>query len=202
VNVDAKFIEEVTKDKTKDGEAVLAEVIKRCAVTDIAGTLITEGRAVARKSCVEFGWVVGIPDLVHSEQYFHVKYDPRSRAKSAAQQGDKQGEGTVAGTQAIFHRPANSGFYALVSCLRSSFTDSRSGRILEEQCHVLLLARWESVTKIGGNCSRSLLCAVFPKALLCVRGSFWVRPRESQTKFWLDNSARVCRRSCYGVAGI
>jgi CRISPR-associated protein Cst2 len=114
VNVDAKFIEEVTKDKTKDGEAVLAEVIKRCAVTDIAGTLITEGRAVARKSCVEFGWVVGIPDLVHSEQYFHVKYDPRSRAKSAAQQGDKQGEGTVAGTQAIFHRPANSGFYALV----------------------------------------------------------------------------------------
>lgn len=114
VNVDAKFVEEVTKDKTKDGEAVLAEVIKRCAVTDIAGTLITEGRAVARKSCVEFGWVVGIPELVHSEQYFHVKYDPRSRSKSASQQGDKQGEGTVAGTQAIFHRPANSGFYALV----------------------------------------------------------------------------------------
>jgi CRISPR-associated protein Cst2 len=114
VNVDAKFIEEVTKDKSKDGEAVLAEVIKRCAVTDIAGTLITEGRSVARKSCVEFGWVVGIPDLVHSEQYFHVKYDPKSRAKSASQQGDKQGEGTVAGTQAIFHRPANSGFYAMV----------------------------------------------------------------------------------------
>lgn len=120
VNVDASFIEEVTKDKSKDGEAVLAEVIKRCAVTDIAGTLITEGRAVARKSCVEFGWVVGIPDLVHTEQYFHVKYDPRSRGKSALQKDEKQGEGTVAGTQAIFHRPANSGFYALVCQLELS----------------------------------------------------------------------------------
>ncbi|MCC6263173.1 MAG: DevR family CRISPR-associated autoregulator [Bryobacterales bacterium] len=120
VNVDSLFVEEVTKDKSKDGEAVLAEVIKRCAVTDIAGTLITEGRAVARKSCVEFGWVVGIPELVHTEQYFHVKYDPRSRGKSTLQKDEKQGEGTVAGTQAIFHRPANSGFYALVCQLELS----------------------------------------------------------------------------------
>lgn len=121
VNVDASFIEEVTKDKSKDGEAVLAEVIKRCAVTDIVGTLITEGnKAVARKSCVEFGWVVGIPEQVHTEQYFHVKYDPKSRGKSALQNDVKQGEGTVAGTQAIFHRPANSGFYALVCQLELS----------------------------------------------------------------------------------
>jgi CRISPR-associated protein Cst2 len=92
--------------------AVLDTVLQTCAVTDIAGTLITAGRAVARKSCVEFGWVVGLPDRTVTEQYFHVKYEPETRAKSAGQ--DKKGEGSVAGTQAIFHRPASSGVYALI----------------------------------------------------------------------------------------
>jgi CRISPR-associated protein Cst2 len=53
-----------------------------------------------------------LPGKSLSEQYFHVKYDPESRAKSAGQ--DEKGEGTVSGRQAIFHRPANSGVYALV----------------------------------------------------------------------------------------
>jgi CRISPR-associated protein Cst2 len=92
--------------------AVLDTVLQGCAVTDIAGTLITAGRAVARKSCVEFGWVVGLPDRTVTEQYFHVKYEPETRGKSAGQ--DKKGEGSVAGTQAIFHRPASSGVYALI----------------------------------------------------------------------------------------
>jgi len=110
VNVDEGF-KTAIKD-VKEGSPVLQEIINRCAVTDIAGTLVTEGRAVARKSCVEFGWVVGIPDKTHSEQYFHVKYSPETRGKSAGQ--DEKGEGTVAGRQAIFHRPANSGIYALI----------------------------------------------------------------------------------------
>jgi CRISPR-associated protein Cst2 len=110
VNVDEEFKASI-KD-LKEGSAVLKEVISRCAVTDIAGTLITEGRAVARKSCVEFGWVVGLPELTVTEQYFHVKYDPESRAKSAGQ--EDKGQGTVAGKQAIFHRPANSGVYAMI----------------------------------------------------------------------------------------
>src|SRR2546422_999307 len=71
VNVDDAFKASI-KD-VKEGSIVLKQVIERCSVTDIAGTLITEGRAVARKSCVEFGWVVGIPEKTHSEQYFHVK---------------------------------------------------------------------------------------------------------------------------------
>lgn len=110
VNADDQFKASI-KD-LKLGSAVLDQVLKTCAVTDIAGTLITEGRAVARKSCAEFGWVVGIPDKTHTEQYFHVKYAPETRAKSAGQ--EEKGEGTVAGKQAIFHRPANSGVYALI----------------------------------------------------------------------------------------
>jgi CRISPR-associated protein Cst2 len=55
------------------------QMLERCAATDIAGTLFTEGTTVARKSCVEFGWVVGIPERVQTEQYFHVKYEADRR---------------------------------------------------------------------------------------------------------------------------
>jgi CRISPR-associated protein Cst2 len=107
INIDVDFLKKV-KD-TKSGIEVQDEILKRCAVTDIAGTLVTEGgKSVARKSCAEFGWVVGIPEMTHTEQYFHVKYAPESRDKSAGQ-GD-----TVAGKQAIFHRPASSGVYAFI----------------------------------------------------------------------------------------
>lgn len=96
---------------------IQTEMLTRCAVTDIAGTLLTEGNSVPRKSCVEFGWVVGIPGKTHTEQYFHVKYEA-DRGKSAGQA--PRGEGTVAGSQAIFHRPASSGTYALICHLELS----------------------------------------------------------------------------------
>jgi CRISPR-associated protein Cst2 len=93
--------------ENKDGNsAILRYMLQKCAVTDVAGTLFVE-KVAARKSCVEFGWVVGLPDRVVTEQYFHVKYDPQSREKSA-------GGESLEGTQAIFHRPASSGVYALV----------------------------------------------------------------------------------------
>lgn len=104
--LDKDFLEEVKKaDKA---ESIQDLMIKNCAVTDIAGTLYAE-KAVARKSTVEFGWVVGIPEYTRTEQYFHVKYDPS--------RGSGTGTESVAGTQAIFHRPASSGLYALVSHL-------------------------------------------------------------------------------------
>lgn len=91
----------------KDGNsAILRYMVQHCAVTDIAGTLFAE-KAAARKSCVEFGWVVGLPDRTVTEQYFHVKYDPQTREKGA-------GGESVEGRQAIFHRPASSGVYALI----------------------------------------------------------------------------------------
>jgi CRISPR-associated protein Cst2 len=110
VNVDENFRAEIKN--LKEGSAILKAVIARCSVTDIVGTLITEGRVVARKSCVEFGWVVGLPEHTVTEQYFHAKYEPESRAKSTG--SEEKGQGTLAGKQAIFHRPANSGVYALI----------------------------------------------------------------------------------------
>jgi CRISPR-associated protein Cst2 len=103
--VDQQFKDWVKTNKGGNSE-ILSYMLRNCAVTDMAGTLYAE-RAVARKSCVEFGWVVGLPDQTVTEQYFHVKYDPESREKGA-------GGESVEGRQAIFHRPASSGIYALV----------------------------------------------------------------------------------------
>ncbi|GGI74012.1 DevR family CRISPR-associated autoregulator [Deinococcus wulumuqiensis] len=80
-----------------------------CALDDVAGILITQGnRALGRKSVVEFSWVPGVPEKVKTGSYFHVKYDPQGRGKTDADDGSNKG-------QAIFHRPASSGQYALVA---------------------------------------------------------------------------------------
>jgi CRISPR-associated protein Cst2 len=114
ITVDQSFKNAI---KGRMAAEVQNQMLERCAVTDIAGTLFTEGITVARKSCVEFGWLAGIPDKVQTEQYFHVKYEAERR-KIAAQ--TPKGEGTIAGAQTIFHRPANSGVYALICHLELS----------------------------------------------------------------------------------
>ncbi len=102
------------KEKRKATESEIAtKMLTDCSLTDLAGALVTRGRSVGRKSVVEFGWVVGLPEdgagqaLTTTEQYFHVKYAPQGREAAA-------GGETVAGKQAIFHRPASSGIYALI----------------------------------------------------------------------------------------
>lgn len=93
--------------KGSPDSAVMRMMVHDCAATDLAGALLTDQRAVGRKSVVEFGWVVGLPESTHTEQYLHVKYAPEGR-------GGATGGTTVAGQQALFHRPASSGVYALV----------------------------------------------------------------------------------------
>lgn len=95
------------------GSEIMTRMLTECAVTDLAGALVTRGQSVGRKSVAEFGWVVGLPYdadgnvITTTEQYFHVKYAPESRGKAT-------GDTTVAERQAIFHRPASSGVYALI----------------------------------------------------------------------------------------
>lgn len=108
ITVDADFKSAI---KGQSAAAVQTEMLRRCAVTDVAGTLFTEGITVPRKSCAEFGWVAGIPEKVHTEQYFHVKFEA-DRRKVATHA--PRGEGTIAGAQTVFHRPASSGLYALI----------------------------------------------------------------------------------------
>ena len=108
ITIDAEFKKAI---RGRSAAEVQTEMLARCAVTEIAGTLFTEGMTVPRKSCAEFGWVAGLPGKVHSEQHFHVKFEP-DRRKASGQA--PKGEGTVAGSQTVFHRPANSGVYALI----------------------------------------------------------------------------------------
>lgn len=108
-----EFVKYCEDKKNVSESDIMTRMLSECSLTDMAGTLVTRGRSVGRKSVAEFGWVVGLPEdaegraLTTTEQYFHVKYAPEGREAAA-------GGETVAGTQAIFHRPASSGIYALI----------------------------------------------------------------------------------------
>lgn len=147
--IDPKFRDWVKGNK--DGNsAIQTYMLQNCAITDLAGTLLAE-KAVSRKSCVEFGWVVGIPERTVTEQYFHVKYDPQSREKSA-------GGESVEGRQAIFHRPASSGEYALVcnvDLYRIGLNDITREYVLpagdrQKRARALVAALAASLVKISG----------------------------------------------------
>lgn len=84
----------------RDAETI-EQLLRRCALDDVAGSLVArDKRSIPRKSVVEFGWVVGLPDFTDTQSYFHVRY--------AAERGGEE----IA--QPIFHRPASSGVYAVV----------------------------------------------------------------------------------------
>jgi len=106
--------------KTKPTQVqVLDRLVSHCTIDDLEGNLITEGGlSVPRKSTAEFGWVVGVPEAVTTDDYFHVKYVPDRREKPTAEDERKGNLG-----QSIFHRPASSGVYAIVS----NFEISRIG---------------------------------------------------------------------------
>jgi CRISPR-associated protein Cst2 len=90
------------------------------------GILITAGnKSLGRKSVVEFGWLVGLPDRVRTENFLHTKYVPDSGKEKASKQADQTGQANQASTQTqtsdggnlgqnLFYRPASSGNYALV----------------------------------------------------------------------------------------
>ncbi len=124
-----QFLKQTGKDKPTQVQ-VLDKLIETCAIDDMEGNLITEGGFSApRKSVVEFGWVVGVPDVTRSDQYFHVKYAPDRREKP----GDKdEREGNLG--QAIFHRPTSSGVYAAVvhaELARIGYNDISQSYVLE-----------------------------------------------------------------------
>lgn len=110
ITADSTFLQAAKNHEGSNSE-LLTLVLTSCSLTDMAGALFVDA-ALPRKSCIEFGWVVGLPangagqPLTTTEQYFHVKYASEREAAAG-------GETTV-GKQSIFHRPASSGVYALI----------------------------------------------------------------------------------------
>lgn len=124
VNGDPNFFVDLVKSPSykeasanrQDDSHILSAVLKNCVMDDLEGILITQTvgekkRAIARKSVVEFGWVVGRPESTRTEAYFHVKYAPQGRGKGSTPAADETG---LNAGQNIFHRPASSGQYAVV----------------------------------------------------------------------------------------
>ena len=130
VNADAGFMEAIADAKVVSDAQALDAMLERCALDDVAGILVTaKGRSLPRKSVIEFGWVLGLPETAdgNNQSFFHVKYaNERSEAKreedratrfEVRNRGKDTEEHRGSGAnlqQAIFHRPASSGIYAIV----------------------------------------------------------------------------------------
>lgn len=123
---DQEFIRTI---RSKLDREVIDELLRHCVLDDLEGTLIAPertrtlraseaeqseeqpggagrqaGRSIPRKSVVEFGWVIGIPEVTTTDSYFHVRY----AQERGPERADDQAQ------QAIFHRPASSGVYGVV----------------------------------------------------------------------------------------
>ncbi len=147
INADSDFI---ARTKGYSDADTITELLQSCAIDDIEGILITEGgRSIPRKSVVEFGWVVGVPEAVTTDTYFHVKYANERSADKRAQDRKATQESGANLEQRIFHRPASSGIYAVVCHLdlaRIGFNDiTQEYAIDEEQRQRRMKALLESV---------------------------------------------------------
>jgi CRISPR-associated protein Cst2 len=102
----------LTDDKSTNAE-ILDYTIKSCSLTDVHGILMTaKKRMLPRKSRVEFGWVVAVPEKSATEHFIHVKYAVENATKSDEQRRTK--DETNVG-QSLFHRPASSAEYAFLA---------------------------------------------------------------------------------------
>lgn len=148
-DIDAKGSLLAALEEAKGDAAELDVILQRCAVTDLEGILVTAGnRSLPRKSVVEFGWVLGIPERVETDSYFHVKYVSDRSAGARARAEGEEARGANVG-QAIFHRPASSGAYAIVLNLetaRIGFNDLAQRYAIDENARAnRLRALLESV---------------------------------------------------------
>lgn len=104
ISGDEEFTREIQE---KRNEEVIDMLIKKCIIDDMQGILITNNnKNIPRKSCAEFGWLIGLPGKVKTETFFHVKLVPNA--------GENSGDDSSNQGQNIFHRPASSGIYAVV----------------------------------------------------------------------------------------
>lgn len=110
------------------GKPPVQEVIDHlltCALDDVCGIMITgDGTSVKRKSAIEFGWTVGLPEVTEVQEFIHARHAITRLSRTKAGKGaDKETQEQAAGEKAanlgqmIFNRPASSGVYAFVAHL-------------------------------------------------------------------------------------
>ena len=109
--------------KSKPTGMEIVDRLISCTLDDIGGTLITAGsNSIKRKSAVEFGWTIGLPDITEVQEFIHARHAVRrvTRTKvgkddseTAKKQASEEKEANLG--QMIFDRPASSGVYAFVA---------------------------------------------------------------------------------------
>lgn len=109
----AEDLKDIAGKSTQTQSDVVDAIIKKCAICDTHGVLITDkvgenksSSNTPRKSVIEFAWTVGIPEKNNTETYLHTKVVADAGALGNAT-GSNEG-------QNIFHRPANHGAYAFI----------------------------------------------------------------------------------------
>lgn len=95
---------------------VMSSAISNCTLCDLHGFLVQQP-PIARRSTLEFGWVVGLPDKQYREIHLHARHSMEERrAKEERSDVEKEkGEEPEVSAQMVYHRPTRSGVYALVS---------------------------------------------------------------------------------------
>jgi len=141
ISADQEYIAQI---KGKSDAEAIDLMLARCALDDIEGNLITADRSTPRKSVVEFGWVVGVPDRTKTDSYFHVKYASERGAAARAAAAEEEARQANLG-QTPFNRPASSGIYAVVShyeVSRIGFNDISRRYALDDEAR---LARYKAL---------------------------------------------------------
>lgn len=118
------YFKNTPTNKNESAADIISAMINICTICDTHGILITDkigdnknSSNTPRKSSVEFGWTVGIPNKTNTETFIHTKLV----SNSSGVRGQAGNEG-----QNIFHRPANYGVYAVVCSIdvyRIGFND-------------------------------------------------------------------------------
>ncbi len=111
ISADTEYTDQI---KGKSDAEAIDLMLQRCVIDDIEGNLLTADRSTPRKSVVEFGWVVGLPEVTKTDSYFHVKYAAERGEAARAAASEEEARKANLG-QTPFHRPASSGIYAVVS---------------------------------------------------------------------------------------
>ena len=104
------FAIKTKKVTAKDVEDALKQALETCDICDVQGFLL-ERPTASRKSTVEFGWALGIPE-VYRDIHTHARHALGEKGKSESQE-EQEAEGVT--TQMVYHRPTRSGVYAVIS---------------------------------------------------------------------------------------
>ncbi|WP_297520781.1 DevR family CRISPR-associated autoregulator [Thermococcus sp.] len=129
------------KQKINRPEDAISEALNTCDICDVHGFMITEKVTVSRKSTVEFGWALGIPQ-VYRDIHLHARHSTQTQAIEEVLEPGKWGDNkcSVKGcktdpneskllkingkwycevhaptSQMIYHRPTRTGEYAVVT---------------------------------------------------------------------------------------